>query len=47
MALARLAADATQAVRGCVVGAVDLAVVDLRQRIGTGRGPARIERVTG
>jgi hypothetical protein len=36
-----------QAVRSGLVGAVDLTVVDLRQRIGTGRGLTRIERVTG
>ena len=36
-----------QAVRGGLVGAVDLAIVDLRQRIGAGRDVARIERVTG
>ena len=36
-----------EAVRGRLVGTVDLAIVDLRQRIGAGRGQARIERVTG
>ena len=36
-----------QAVCGGLVGAVDLAIVDLRQRIGAGRDVARIERVTG
>jgi len=36
-----------QAVRSDLVGAVGLAIVDLGQRIGTGRGRARIEWVTG
>jgi hypothetical protein len=34
-------------VRGCLIGTVDVAIVDLRERVGAGRRLARINGVPG